>query len=46
MKKMLKVIDRLIKQSNHKFEFIDLGGGMGIPMKKIIKNLILKFITL
>ena len=24
--KMLKVIDRLIKQSNHKFEFIDLGG--------------------
>ena len=32
--KMLKVIDRLIKQSNHKFEFIDLGGGMGISYEK------------
>jgi diaminopimelate decarboxylase len=28
--KMLKVIDKIIKKSNHKFEFIDLGGGMGI----------------
>jgi diaminopimelate decarboxylase len=26
--KMLKVMDRVIKKSNHKFEFIDLGGGM------------------
>ena len=28
--KMLKVVDRFIKKTNHKFEFIDLGGGMGI----------------
>ena len=27
---MLKVVDRFIKKTNHKFEFIDLGGGMGI----------------
>ena len=27
---MLKVIDKVIKQSDHKFDFIDLGGGMGI----------------
>ena len=26
--KMLKVIDRVIKKSNHKFEFVDLGGGI------------------
>jgi len=32
--KMLKVIDRLIKKSNHRFEYIDLGGGMGISYKK------------
>ena len=28
--KMLKVVDRIIHKINHKFEFIDLGGGMGI----------------
>ena len=28
--KMLKVIDKIIIKANHKFEFIDLGGGMGI----------------
>ncbi|MBD1173995.1 diaminopimelate decarboxylase [Pelagibacterales bacterium SAG-MED01] len=28
--KMLKVIDKIIKKINFKFEFIDLGGGMGI----------------
>ena len=28
--KMLKVIDRIIKKTNYKFQFIDLGGGMGI----------------
>jgi len=28
--KMLKVVDRFIKKTNHKFKFIDLGGGMGI----------------
>tara|TARA_B100000029_G_scaffold479062_1_gene525740 strand:- start:16 stop:1230 length:1215 start_codon:yes stop_codon:yes gene_type:complete len=28
--KMLNVIDKIIKKSNHTFEYIDLGGGMGI----------------
>ena len=28
--KMLKIIDKIIKKSNHVFEYIDLGGGMGI----------------
>jgi len=28
--KMLKVIDKVVKKSNHKFEYIDLGGGIGI----------------
>jgi len=37
--RMLKVVDRTIKKTNHKFEFIDLGGGMGIPYGKKIKNL-------
>jgi diaminopimelate decarboxylase len=32
--KMLKVVDRIIKKNNHKFEFIDLGGGMGISYEK------------
>ena len=32
--KMLIVIDGLIKQTKHKFEFIDLGGGMGISYEK------------
>ena len=29
--KMLKVLDNIIQKSNYKFDFIDLGGGMGIP---------------
>ncbi len=29
--KMLKILDNIIKKSNYKFDFIDLGGGMGIP---------------
>ncbi len=37
--KMLNVIDKIIKKSNHNFEFIDLGGGMGIPYQKKIKKL-------
>ena len=37
--KMLKVIDKIIKQSNHNFEFIDLGGGMGISYKNNNKKL-------
>ena len=28
--RMLKVIDKIIKKTNFKFDFIDLGGGMGI----------------
>ena len=38
-KKMLKVVDKIIKKSNHKFEFIDLGGGMGISYEKNNKKL-------
>jgi len=37
--KMLKVVDKIIKKSNHKFEFIDLGGGMGISYEKSSKKL-------
>ena len=29
--KMLTVINKILNKINHKFEFIDLGGGMGIP---------------
>ena len=37
--KMLKVVDRIIKKSNHRFKFIDLGGGMGISYEKNNKKL-------
>ncbi len=37
--KMLRVVDRIIKQSNHKFDFIDLGGGMGISYRNNDKKL-------
>ncbi len=37
--KMLKVIDKIIKKCKHKFEFIDLGGGMGISYEKNNKKL-------
>ena len=37
--KMLKVVDRIIKKCNYKFEFIDLGGGMGISYEKNYKKL-------
>ena len=37
--KMLIVIDRIIKKSNHKFDFVDLGGGMGISYKTNSKKL-------
>ena len=43
---MLKVVDRIIKKCNHKFEFIDLGGGMGISYEKKIKSSIIKNIIL
>ena len=36
---MLKVLDRIIKKSNYSFEFIDLGGGMGISYGNNIKKL-------
>ena len=36
---MLKTVDRIIKKSNYKFKFIDLGGGMGISYKKNSKKL-------
>ena len=37
--KMLRVVDSIIKKSNYKFEFIDLGGGMGISYEKNHKKL-------
>ncbi len=37
--KMLKVIDKIIKKSNYIFEYIDLGGGMGISYKNKDKKL-------
>ena len=37
--KMLSVIDRIINKIDHKFEFIDLGGGMGISYKYEDKKL-------
>ena len=37
--KMLNVVNKIIKKSNHKFEFIDLGGGMGISYEKNNKKL-------
>tara|TARA_B110000196_G_scaffold311813_1_gene316268 strand:- start:753 stop:1967 length:1215 start_codon:yes stop_codon:yes gene_type:complete len=37
--KMLKTVDRIIKKSTHKFQFVDLGGGMGIPYENKYKKL-------
>jgi|TARA_B110000259_G_scaffold186685_1_gene238550 diaminopimelate decarboxylase len=37
--KMLKAVDKIIKKSDYKFEFIDLGGGMGISYEKNNKKL-------
>jgi diaminopimelate decarboxylase len=37
--KMLKIVDKVIHKINHKFEFIDLGGGMGISYKYEDKKL-------
>jgi len=36
---MLKVVDEVINKSNYHFEFVDLGGGMGIKYNKFNKNL-------
>ncbi len=38
-KKMLNVITKTLKKVKHKFEFIDLGGGMGIPYSEKNKKL-------
>jgi diaminopimelate decarboxylase len=37
--KMLKVINKIIKKTNYQFEFIDLGGGMGISYNDDNKKL-------
>ena len=36
---MLKEISKILKKVDHKFEFIDLGGGMGIPYNSAHKKL-------
>ena len=36
--KMLKVIDKVVKKSNHKFEYVDLGGGIGIAYNNKTKK--------
>ena len=40
--KMLTVIDKIITKSNHTFEYIDLGGGMGIDYEHNNKKFNLK----
>ena len=37
--KMLKVVSNIVKKSNHIFEYIDLGGGMGISYESNNKKL-------
>ncbi len=37
--KMLNVVSKILSQTNHKFEFIDLGGGMGISYNDNSKKL-------
>ena len=37
--KMLRIVDKIIKQSKYKFDFIDLGGGMGISYENNNKKL-------
>ena len=37
--KMLKVIDKIINKINYKFDFIDLGGGMGVSYNNDNKTL-------
>ena len=39
---MLKIVDKIIKKSNHNFEYIDLGGGMGIDYEHNNSKLDLK----
>ena len=42
---MLNVLSKIIKKTNHKFEFIDLGGGMGITYTDKNKKLNYKNIS-
>ena len=37
--KMLKILNKIINKVNHKFEFVDLGGGMGISYENNNKKL-------
>ena len=37
--KMLNEVDKIIKKSNYNFEYIDLGGGMGIDYEHNNSNL-------
>ena len=37
--KMLKAVSNIINKTNHKFKFVDLGGGMGISYSNKIKKL-------
>ena len=39
---MLRALDKIIKKTNHSFEYIDLGGGMGIDYNNTKKTLNLK----
>ncbi len=37
--KMLKIISKILNKTNHKFDYIDLGGGMGISYERSNKKL-------
>ncbi len=41
-KKMLKVLEKIIKKTRYNFDFVDLGGGMGIDYDNTKKNLNLR----
>jgi len=41
-KRMLNVLEKIIKKSKYNFDFVDLGGGMGIDYNNTKKNLNLK----
>tara|TARA_Y100001970_G_scaffold242998_1_gene307900 strand:+ start:416 stop:1630 length:1215 start_codon:yes stop_codon:yes gene_type:complete len=38
-KNMLRIVEKIIKKSNYKFQYIDLGGGMGIQYENNSKKL-------
>ena len=39
---MINVLDKIIKKSKYIFDYIDLGGGMGIQYEKKLNPLIIK----